>query len=285
MDLVKSPIISCSRRTDIPAFLMDWVIDKIRKEQVDVANPFNQKISTVSLSPDDVVAWIWWSKNFGPWIQAFKQDSTPFTQYPVHMFNFTINSVSELESGLHLPLSERFSQLKWLVETFGTEQIQVRFDPIVFYTKIDQEEKLNNLSDFETIISEVSECGIRKIIFSFAEVYSKVKKRMLHHDKVILELSIDQKRMEIDTLLEICNQNEVTLYACCQPGLVGYRGIQQSHCVDGELISTLSKEKIKLIRDTGQREHCGCQKSRDIGGYTGIFKCKHNCDYCYANPK
>lgn len=27
--IVKSAIISCSRRTDIPAFLMDWVIEKI----------------------------------------------------------------------------------------------------------------------------------------------------------------------------------------------------------------------------------------------------------------
>ncbi|MFX1586319.1 MAG: DUF1848 family protein, partial [Promethearchaeota archaeon] len=40
--LVKSPIISCSRRTDIPAFLMEWVIEKISIGNVEVINPFNR---------------------------------------------------------------------------------------------------------------------------------------------------------------------------------------------------------------------------------------------------
>ncbi|MHA1110964.1 MAG: DUF1848 family protein [Promethearchaeota archaeon] len=284
MTTVKSPIISCSRRTDVPAFLMDWVVDKVKKKQVDVANPFNQKISTVSLDPNDVIAWIWWSKNFQPWIDMYKNSSELFDKYPVHIFNYTINSVSELESGLNLSLSDRFKQLTWMVNTFGVDHMQVRFDPIVFYKKIDNIKILNNLSDFEVIMSKVSDLGIKKVIFSFAEAYSKVKKRMLHRGKNILELSEEQKKMEIDILLDITKQYNITLHACCQPDLVGYRGIQQSHCVDGELINKLSEGKIHLTRDTGQRENCGCQKSRDIGGYTGIFRCKHNCDYCYANP-
>jgi len=55
MKIVKSPIISCSRRTDIPAFLMDWVIDRIQIGYVDVVNPFNlNQISRASLKPEDV---------------------------------------------------------------------------------------------------------------------------------------------------------------------------------------------------------------------------------------
>ena len=81
MSIVKSPIISCSRRTDIPAFLMDWVIDKIKNKQVDVANPFNRKISTISLSPIDVVAWVWWSKNFQPWIDTYTKSPKIFTAF------------------------------------------------------------------------------------------------------------------------------------------------------------------------------------------------------------
>lgn len=55
MNLTKSPIISCSRRTDAPAFLMDWVIDKIKLGYVDVVNPFNRKqISRIFLKPEHV---------------------------------------------------------------------------------------------------------------------------------------------------------------------------------------------------------------------------------------
>ncbi len=284
MDPVKSSIISCSRRTDIPSFLMDWVVDKMKKKSVEVVNPFNQKVSIVSLDPYDVIAWVWWSKNFQPWINSYTKAPRLFTQYPIHLFNFTINSVSELESGLNLTLKERFSQLEWLVDTFGVDHIQVRFDPIVFYKKSSQEVIFNNLSDFEHIISEISSLGIRELIFSFAQAYSKVKKRMLHRGKTILELTELQKKKVIDSLIAKTNQNKINLSACCQSELVGYKGIKQSHCVNGELIQRLSKGKLTLIRDSGQREHCGCQKSKDIGGYTGIFKCKHNCDYCYANP-
>ena len=59
--IVKSAIISCSRRTDIPAFLMDWVIEKINLGYVDVVNPFNRnQVYRVSLRPDDVKCWVWW---------------------------------------------------------------------------------------------------------------------------------------------------------------------------------------------------------------------------------
>ena len=52
LSIVKSPIISCSRRTDIPAFLMDWVTEKIKIGYVDVVNPFNRnQVSRVSLKP------------------------------------------------------------------------------------------------------------------------------------------------------------------------------------------------------------------------------------------
>lgn len=72
--------------------------------------------------------------------------------------------------------------------------------------------------------------------------------------------------------------------ACCQPDLLEIEGIEQAHCIDAYKIETIIKEAIPKVKDLGQRKGCGCFKSKDIGGYSGFFRCKHNCDYCYASP-
>ena len=42
----------------------------------------------------------------------------------------------------------------------------------------------------------------------------------------------------------------------------------------------LLSEGRYAIKDGGQREFCGCMRSKDIGEYN---TCIHLCEYCYAN--
>ncbi|MFX1447132.1 MAG: DUF1848 family protein, partial [Promethearchaeota archaeon] len=83
---------------------------------------------------------------------------------------------------------------------------------------------------------------------------------------------------------DICEKHKIQMEACCQPDLIEITGIKQAHCIDANKIERLIGEKIQKVKDTGQRIGCGCSRSKDIGGYSGIFRCKHNCAYCYASP-
>ncbi len=285
MNITKSDIISCSRRTDIPAFLMDWVIDQIRLGYVDVVNPFNRKqVYRVSLKPEHVKCWVWWSKNFEKWIELYNQEKDLFKSYKGHYFQFTINSPSELEKNITISLEERFKQLEWLIKEFGLLAVNYRFDPIIVFKKKGSNEFKSNLNKFEYIIENVSALGLREMIFSFATIYPKVKNRMNARGYVPVELSFEKKKEIVNRLIEICNSYNIKMKACCQPDLLEMEGIEQAHCIDAYKIEKLIGENIPKIRDKGQRDNCGCFKSKDIGGYSGIFRCKHNCDYCYASP-
>jgi hypothetical protein len=283
--IVKSPVISCSRRTDIPAFRMDWVIEKIKEGYVDVANPFNpSQISRVSLKPEDVKCWMWWSKNFKQWIECYQNHPDIFKSYKGHSFQFTINSPSELEGNVLISLDDRIKQLKWLVEEFGILAVNYRYDPIVFYKPKSSNTIKNNLSKFEYIIEKISSLGLKEMIFSFATMYSKVEKRMKARGFIPIDPDLNKKKEILKRLKEICDKNNITMKACCQPNLLDIEGIEQSHCIEGNRIEKIIKEPVSKARDTGQRKECGCTKSKDIGSYRGIFRCKHNCSYCYASP-
>jgi hypothetical protein len=125
---------------------------------------------------------------------------------------------------------------------------------------------------------------VKEMIFSFATIYNKVKTRMIARGYTPIDPPPEKKRDILKNMMEICYKNDIKMKACCQPDLNNIEGIEQAHCIDTYKIEKIVGEEIPKIRDTGQRKDCGCFKSKDIGSYTGIFRCKHNCAYCYASP-
>ena len=57
-------IISASRRTDIPAFYDEWLVNRLRAGEVLVRNPMQSKqVSRILLTPETVDAFVFWTKN------------------------------------------------------------------------------------------------------------------------------------------------------------------------------------------------------------------------------
>ena len=276
-----SDIISCSRKTDVPAFLMPWVIERIGKGYVDVTNPYNpNQVSRISLDPLDVKCWVWCSKDFRCWIKEYQNNRCLFEQYKGHRFQFTINSPSELESGLHTPLDERLKQLKYLLKQFGFDAMNYRFDPIVLYRKKDSSKILNNLGK----IDYIGNIGVKEMIFSFAQLYSKATKRMLLRNKTLIDPPLEEKKEIIEGIMSKCDKYAIVLKNCSQEILQAINGVEKSSCIDANKIEKITGGSLSKAKDQSQRKACECHKSRDIGQYGGKFSCIHNCDYCYSHP-
>lgn len=285
MRVIEYPVISCSRRTDIPAHHMSWVLDRIKTGYVDVRNPFNPSIvSRVTLKPSVVKCWVWWSKDFSAWIKSFYETPEVFNAYKGHFFQFTINTPCELEPGVKPSLGERLSQLKFLVEEFTPQAVTLRFDPIVFYKTPGSTRIKNNLAAFEYIVKKAADLNITEIVFSFISLYPKVVSRMISRGRIPVNLSIDEKKLIVTRLVEICNRYNIILRACCQPELLRIPGVTGSRCIDASKMERLTGITLPKVKDKGQREECACHRSIDIGGYKGFFSCKHSCDYCYGSP-
>jgi len=83
-------IISCSRRTDIPAFYYDWLQECLKNKYAVVKNPYNKSTYMVDLSCEKVHSICLWSKSFANVLK----DPKYLSLYNLY-FQFTITGYSK----------------------------------------------------------------------------------------------------------------------------------------------------------------------------------------------
>ncbi|MBT3820035.1 MAG: DUF1848 domain-containing protein [Nitrospinaceae bacterium] len=266
-------VISVSRRTDVPAFHAPWFIKRLDEGFAEYRNPFNGKTHRVSLEPEDVRAFVFWTRNPAPLMQ--KIENIEATQIPFY-FLFTINGYAKALERSNPPVNSAVETFHRLAGHIGPGRVRWRYDPIVITQEIGADYHIRN---FERIASGL-EGATRVCIFSFLDIYGKVRRNMAALPGPLrpLEPSFGERLHLSKALAEISERHGISLRACCEDDLVA-GGIEKAHCVDPLLLDIISPSGGKLsIRPT--REECGCAASRDIGGYD---TCPHGCVYCYAN--
>lgn len=288
MNPPQKTVISASRRTDIPAFYMPWFMEQIRKGLFEVVNPFNQRVTVVPATPHEVHTIVFWSKNFGLFIDDGYGDRLLEQGYNL-FFNFTINSDNPILEPNVPPLTERVDQLKYLSDLFGSRSIRWRFDPICYY-ETGQRALQDNRSDFTAIAKQAAAAGIEQCITSFMDHYPKIRKRLASRPGLILtDPPLTDK---VNTLIEMeirLAALNIQLTTCCEKEVIAAlppdSSITPSACIPNDLLMELYGGNISLRKDIGQRikAGCGCKASVDIGSYRHQ-PCYHNCLFCYANP-
>jgi hypothetical protein len=264
-------VISASRRTDIPAFYSDWLINRLRAGYVFVKNPFSQRVSRVSLKPEDVSTIVFWSKNYSPLLGTLES----IEQATKHLyFHFTITANKELE--FNTPdFRDAIRDYAFIAERYSPEQIIWRYDPICMTDKLSFE----IVEDRFVRCAEMLKGHARKCIISFVHPYKKVLINMKKYtDQVLMEPSHDRMKEYALQLAQRAGAYDIQLHACCNDFLVSDR-ILKARCIDGQLLSEIFNTPIDT-RSASIRKECACTKSVDIGAYD---TCAHGCVYCYAN--
>jgi len=274
-------VISASRRTDIPAFYLDWFISRLNAGYFRLVNPFNGRTRKVQVSRDSVHSIVFWSKNYAPLLGRLSE----LKEWRL-FFHFTLNSENSLlEPGVP-PLGERMEQMRLLVDIFGPRTMRWRFDPVVCYESDGRRQ--DNLGDFERLLDFAAGVGLEACTVSFMDRYRKIdsREKKIPGLRFIYPGSAEMERTAAG-MAALAADRGITLFTCCEKHLAraGIENLEGGGCIDHSLLAGLYGGTLSGAADLGQRRSSGClcHESIDVGSYREQ-PCRCGCLYCYANP-
>ncbi len=262
-------IISASRRSDIPAFYLDWFIARLRQGYALVRNPINPgQVSRVDLRPEAVDCIVFWSKNPAPLLARLDE----LKDYPFYL-QFTINPYDRDLEGNVPPKERLFAAFEALADALGPERVVWRYSPVIVNARYDEALHLARFAQYaRRLRGRTQKCNL-----AFLDVYAKIRRAMRALD--IVDTPEEVKARMAGEMLGIAQAEGIALGACGALDLAA-AGVPPAHCVDADLAGRLAGRPLRRRKDSGQRQTCSCTLSADIGAYN---TCPHHCAYCYAN--
>ena len=312
-------VVSASRSTDIPAFYSDWFFHRLNKGYSAWTNPFNGVKSYVSYEDTKfIVFWSKNPRPLLNHIDKLKEKGIAcYIQYTLNDYEQerlekAVRPLAERIETFKLLVEKlgkgaviwRFDPLI-LTETIGvddlirkiefigdslygyTEKLVFSFADIVSYRKVKANLEKNNVRykdwdepsmiEFASKLAELNKkwgyelatCGEKIDIEQFG-----IKHNHCVDDKLIVRLGYRSPE-----LMKYLNAEILQTHAVQQDLFA----MEESPAIPQDAILLDSGEYAiikKSNKDKGQREFCGCMKSKDIGEYN---TCPHLCEYCYAN--
>jgi hypothetical protein len=263
-------IISASRRTDIPAYYSDWLLNRIKERYVYVRNPMNiHQISKISLSPDVVDCIVFWSKNPRPLL-----DKLQFLNEYAYYFQFTLNPYDK-DMEVQLPCKHKILEtFKKLSDMISPSRIIWRYDPVLLNKKYTISFHIDKFFEYAMKLKGYTE----KVTFSFIDFYKKITENIRFAE--IGEITYEEKNIIADNFSRIAKESNLIIDTCAEDIDLSKYNISHARCIDDRLIAKIIGYNFVAEKDKNQRLECGCVGSIDIGEYNS---CSNGCVYCYAN--
>lgn len=283
-------VVSVSRRTDIPAYYPDWFRKRLEIGYAVYPNPYSNKPVFLDLSPEQVKAFVFWTRNPRPLFKHLDYIDDVYEKR--HYMHFTINGLPKSIESRNPKIESAVECAKFLAERYGIHYVQWRFDPIIISSPLTS---THFVIDKFGEIAEKLRGVTQRCYFSFVDLYKKTEKNFkiveqregISFDRRYttnqMEENFEEQKQLIMKINQIANDNQITLYACAEDSIQqALPGIEKAHCVDADLVERVSQASSASQKFTPMpsRIGCGCIESRDVGYYDS---CPHGCIYCYAN--
>jgi hypothetical protein len=262
-------IVSVSRRTDVPAYFSDWFFSRMEMGFVEVINPYNpRQIRHVSLLPDDVDGFVFWTKNPRPMLDRLR-----LLDGYRYYFLFTLNPYgNDIEVNLP-PKQTVIDTFKELSGILGADRVVWRYDPVLLS---DQANIDFHVCRFEKLAGELG--GYTgKVIFSFIDRYKK-NEEAFKNLRIQTPLNC-QKLIIAEKFSAIARAAGLAIESCAEDIDLSPYGIAPASCIDAALLEYSGGKPVSRKKDANQRPFCRCHNSVDIGAYGS---CRCGCVYCYA---
>lgn len=298
-------IVSASRSTDIPAFYVDWFMERLREGFVKWYNPFNGLPLYVSFKKMHLL--VFWSKNPKPLLVHLDALDRICPNY---YFQYTLNDYFDERIEPNVPrLDDRVETFRRLSERLGLERVVWRFDPLLLTDKL----------DVGSLLGKIERLGDRlapytaRLVFSFIDInaYRKVAGNLERGGIKAREFTQDEILRLAEGIGHLVKGWGISAGTCAENISLEPFGIEHNRCIDDRLMVRCFSHDVELMkfigarhvpgdmfasdiskrfdhwesaevpkRDAGQRAACGCVLAKDIGEYN---TCPHLCHYCYAN--
>ena len=262
-------IINTGGRTDTVQYYGEWLLRRFEEGYALSRNPlFPHKVSRLELSPDVVDCVVFCSKNYRPILPRLHEITDRFHSYCY----YTITAYGrDVEPGVP-SIEESIQTLKELSSIVGKQRVAWRYDPVLL-TKAYTVER--HLETFDYMAARLTP-HVDRCIFSFVEIYEKVKFNM--PELVMLtEEHIEELARGFG---EIAARYGLRLQTCGTNGDFSRYGIHPSGCLTLDVLGQANGVKFRDLTHKGMRHGCHCVEARDIGAYDS---CPNGCKYCYAN--
>jgi hypothetical protein len=249
---------------------------RVREGRVLVRNPRNPNhVIEVSLRPEDVIAVVYWSRDYGRLLPNLPElDDRGL----LPCFHLTLTGYGRPLELRGPDVDTAVAQLEKLASRYGPARTVWRYDPIVLGSRHHEGFHEQN---FATLARRIAPL-VRGCIISFLDPYPSTRRALAALETARIERfeppSLERRKHLAARLVEVGKAWDLSVVACCEADVTEV--VNPARCIDPDWIATFAPIPSGSIRMLPTRKGCGCAFARDIGAY---HTCAHGCVYCYAN--